>query len=162
MVQVFLLLGGNLGDRYKTISRAKDLIGVWIGPIHDESSVYESEPWGFDHENKFLNQVVIAETGLSPETVLKSAQNIEQELGRLRDNSETYTGRTIDVDILFFGDLIIDREHLQVPHPLLHERRFTLQPLVEIAPSFTHPVFHKTMQQLLKMCPDDQEAIRVL
>jgi 2-amino-4-hydroxy-6-hydroxymethyldihydropteridine diphosphokinase len=162
MAQVFLLLGSNLGDRHKILSNAKDLISARIGIIKVESSIYESDPWGFEHENVFLNEVVILNTEYSPESVLKLALDIESELGRVRSNDNEYTGRLIDIDILFYDDRIVHDEHLKIPHPLLHERRFTLQPLVEIAPDMIHPVLQKTMKQLLDDCPDNLEAKQML
>jgi 2-amino-4-hydroxy-6-hydroxymethyldihydropteridine diphosphokinase len=162
MEEVYLLLGGNLGDRYTTILQAKDFIREQIGVIHLESSVYESAPWGFEHENAFLNQVIIIKTEHSPESVLQFALDIESELGRVRNNCCEYAGRIIDIDILFYEDRVVNSEHLKIPHPLLHERRFTLQPLVEIAPDLVHPVLKKTMKQLLDECPDKQEAKPIL
>ena len=162
MAQVFLLLGSNLGDRYKILSNAKNSISARIGIIKVESSIYESDPWGFEHENAFLNQVIIVKTELSPELVLKLSLGIESELGRVRCNDDEYRGRLIDIDILFYDDRIVYDEHLKIPHPLLHERRFTLQPLVEIAPDVIHPVLQKTMKQLLDDCPDDLEAKQIL
>lgn len=161
MSEVFLLFGSNLGDRFKIIAEAVDQTKHAIGDVIKASSVYESAPWGFDHENKFLNQVVILKTSHSPRKILHSIQNIEEKMGRVRNNSSTYSGRTIDIDILFYDDLVMNEKDLKIPHPLLHERRFTLKPLVEIASTYIHPAFHKTMQQLLEECPDEQEALKV-
>ena len=132
-----------------------------IGRIVNASSLYESAPWGFEHDNKFLNKVVILKTFHSPRKILHSIQNIETKMGRVRNYSGTYSGRTIDIDILFYDDVVMNEEDLKIPHPLLHKRRFTLKPLVEIAPTFKHPVLHKTMQQLLDECPDQQDALKV-
>ena len=161
MSKVFLLFGGNLGNRFKIIADAEELTKRAIGKIVKASSLYESAPWGFEHENKFLNKVLIINTRYSPAEILKNIQNIETKMGRVRNYSGTYSGRTIDIDILFYDDVIMNEEDLKIPHPLLHERRFTLQPLVEIVPDFSHPVLNKTMQQLLEECPDDQDAVRV-
>lgn len=161
MPRVFILLGGNLGDRFKTLSQAKKFVSVRAGIIQKESSVYESEPWGFEHENSFLNQVVVVKTEYPPEIVLQIAQDTEAELGRIRHNSGVYEGRIIDIDILFYDDKVMKQEDLKIPHPLIQERRFTLQPLAEIAPDMVHPVLQKTMKQLLDECADDQEAKRI-
>jgi len=161
MNNVFLLFGGNLGDRFELIADAIDLTQRAIGEIVKASSVYESAPWGFEHENKFLNKVIIVNTSYSPQSILKTIQKIETKLGRVRNKTGMYSGRTIDIDILFYEDLVMNEEDLKIPHPLLHERRFTLQPLVEIAPNFEHPVLNKTMRQLLEICPDKQDAVRI-
>jgi len=161
MSKVFLLFGSNLGDRFKIIADAEVQVQRNIGGIVNSSSVYESAPWGFEHNNKFLNKVLVINTTYSPDVVLRSIQNIETQFGRVRNFSETYSGRTIDIDILFYDDLIMNEEDLKIPHPLLHKRRFTLKPLVEIVPNFKHPVLHKSMQQLLDECPDEQDAVQV-
>ena len=161
MSEIFLLFGSNLGDRFNIIADAEKRTQQSMGVIVKASSIYESAPWGFEHENKFLNKVVVINTSDSPRAILQSIQNIETNMGRVRNNSGTYSGRTIDIDILFYDDLVMDEEDLKIPHPLLHERRFTLKPLVEIAPDFKHPVLHKTMQQLIDECSDEQDAVRV-
>jgi 2-amino-4-hydroxy-6-hydroxymethyldihydropteridine diphosphokinase len=161
MENVFLLLGSNLGDRYSILSQAVNYIEGRIGVIQQKSSIYESDPWGFEHKNAFLNQVLVVKTDKTPESVLKLAQDIEVEFGRIRRSTNEYEGRTIDIDILFYNEKVINKRDLTVPHPLLQDRRFTLQPLVEIASDMIHPVFKKNMKQLLDECPDDQEAKRV-
>lgn len=161
MSDVFLLFGSNLGDRFKIIAEAVDQIQFVVGDIHKASSVYESAPWGFTHENEFLNKVILISTSQTPREILHSVQNIEKSLGRVRNELSTYSERTIDIDILFYDDLVMNEEDLKIPHPLLHKRRFTLKPLVEIASTYVHPLFNKTMQQLLEECPDDQDAVRL-
>lgn len=161
MENVFLLLGSNLGDRYRILSQAVDYIEERIGVIQQKSSIYESDPWGFEHKNAFLNQVLVVNTDKTPESILQLAQDIEAELGRIRRSTNEYEGRMIDIDILFYNEQVINKRDLTVPHPLLQDRRFTLQPLVEIAPDMIHPVFKKNMKQLLDECPDDQEARQV-
>ncbi|OQX72945.1 MAG: 2-amino-4-hydroxy-6-hydroxymethyldihydropteridine diphosphokinase [Bacteroidetes bacterium 4484_249] len=153
MSEVLLLTGGNTGNRMKLLSDAADLINNEIGSIIQTSSVYETEPWGFECKNPFLNQVVKLKTELSPQEVLEKILNIEKSLGRKR-NSSNYESRLIDIDILFYDDLQIIEEKLQIPHPRLHERKFALIPLTEIAGSFVHPVFEEKLNVLSDKCND--------
>ncbi|MCK5170064.1 MAG: 2-amino-4-hydroxy-6-hydroxymethyldihydropteridine diphosphokinase [Bacteroidales bacterium] len=157
MNQVYLLIGGNLGDRYKLIASAKQSITKKIGKIVKESSIYETAPWGFESEQDFLNQVVHISTNLTPKDVLNKCLEIEKELGRNRE-SEQYSSRTMDVDILFYNDEIIQLWNLIIPHEQLHKRRFTLEPLVEIAPGLIHPVIKKSISDILKECKDNSEV----
>lgn len=157
MNQVYLLTGGNLGDRYSLLERAKKIIVEKIGKIVKESSIYETTPWGFNSEQDFLNQVLIVSTDLSPKKVLNKCFEIEKELGRVRQ-SEQYSSRTIDIDILFYNDEIIHEQELIIPHERLHERRFTMEPLVEISPEYTHPKLNKTLSELLAECEDVSEV----
>ncbi|WP_221389791.1 2-amino-4-hydroxy-6-hydroxymethyldihydropteridine diphosphokinase [Dyadobacter sp. NIV53] len=153
---VFLLLGSNLGERLQVLRSAVELIEEQIGQIKSASSVYETAPWGVLDQPAFLNQVIELQTVLDPEEVLRIILAIEQELGRVR--YERWGARVIDIDILYFQDLILDSARLTIPHPRLHERRFTLAPLAEIAPDFIHPVFHKSSAQLLAVCTDNSEV----
>ena len=119
------------------------------------STPYESEPWGFETEEWFLNRVIVIETAMAPEDLLKQLLEIERELGRERHPEiEGYTSRTADLDILYYGDRIILTNTLTVPHPRLHRRRFALLPMCEVAPDFVHPVFGLTQSELLARCPD--------
>jgi 2-amino-4-hydroxy-6-hydroxymethyldihydropteridine diphosphokinase len=149
---VFLLLGSNLGDRLETLRSAQMLIGDRIGRVRSASSVYETAPWGVLDQPSFLNQVLIVATGYVPEEVLRLILEIEHELGRVR--YERWGARVIDIDILYYQGMVIDSARLTVPHPRLHERRFTLVPLHEIAPDFIHPLLLKTTSQLLEACSD--------
>lgn len=157
MNQVYLLIGGNLGDRYKLIGSAKLSITKKIGKVVKESSIYETAPWGFKSEQYFLNQVIVITTEYSPGEVLQRCQEIENELGRIR-KSEQYSSRTMDVDILFYNDDLINLSELIIPHERLHERRFTLEPLVEISPEYAHPKLNKTLSELLAECKDVSEV----
>jgi 2-amino-4-hydroxy-6-hydroxymethyldihydropteridine diphosphokinase len=157
MNKVLLLIGGNLDDRFGLLIEAKEKILKEIGTIKKESSIYETAPWGFESEQDFLNQVIIVSTSLSPIQVLEKCQFIEDRLGRVRQ-SEQYISRTMDIDILFYNDEIINISDLIIPHERLHERRFTLAPLVEIAPNFIHPVIKKSLSEILKNCLDEADV----
>jgi 2-amino-4-hydroxy-6-hydroxymethyldihydropteridine diphosphokinase len=153
MSRVYLLLGSNRGDRLKFLMAAVKKIESLIGTVTRSSSVYETEPWGFEDQTQFLNQLVVAGTSLEPSAVLTAINSIEQQLGRER-KGENYAARTIDIDILFFEERIINTEELVIPHPRLHERRFALAPLAEIEKGLVHPVFKKTVAELLAECKD--------
>lgn len=155
--QVYLLIGGNLGDRKALLQKARQGIEEYIGKIIGKSSIYETAAWGFESENDFLNQVLIVDSDLNPHQVLDKCHEIEKQLGRIR-NSEQYASRTMDIDILFYNDEILDEPNLIVPHPKLHERRFTLEPLNEIAPDYIHPKLKKSMQELLSDCIDHSDV----
>ena len=152
---VFVLLGSNLGDRELLVNQACKMIGERCGTIVAKSRLYESEPWGFKSEHWFLNQVVKVETSLSPDALMQKLLEIEKELGRDRSvPHEGYVSRPMDLDILYFDNEIIDTQMVIAPHPRLHQRRFTLLPLCDIAPEFVHPVMKKTNLQLLDECQD--------
>ena len=146
MIDVFLLLGSNLGNRKLFLDEAIKYIEEQIAPVVNTSSVYETQSWGKTDEPDYLNQVLKLHTILPAHEVLQRALAIEQQMGRRREVK--WGSRTIDIDILFYGDAIIDEPGLQVPHPHLHKRSFTLAPLVEIAPDFLHPVLGKNILQI--------------
>lgn len=153
MATVFLILGGNLGDRTAYLNSAKKNIIENAGNISRQSSVYETEPWGFEHENQFLNQVISLETILEPLILLEKIKNIEKNLGRIK-SKERYTARVIDIDILFYDQLIIASPGLTIPHPEIPNRRFVLEPLVELAAEFVHPLLGLSVRKMLENCPD--------
>ncbi|MCX6266234.1 MAG: 2-amino-4-hydroxy-6-hydroxymethyldihydropteridine diphosphokinase [Bacteroidetes bacterium] len=177
MKEVFILSGSNRGDRQGFISKATDMIEQMAGAVVRKSSVYETSPWGFDDPTPFLNQVIEIETMLSPEDLLEILLTIEVKLGRIRPfdgcgcgipaspdhgtgkkDAPAYAGRTIDLDILFYGQRLIFTDKLMVPHPRLHERAFTLVPLNEVVPEFVHPLLKKTIAMLLHECRDQAKV----
>ncbi len=150
MTQVVLLTGGNLGNVAENLKTALNLIEKHIGRVVKASTIMESEAWGFNSDKNFLNQAVIVSTELLPEEVLDKAQAIETQLGRIRIPHSGYISRTMDIDILFYGDEIIRTPRLTIPHPLIAQRKFVLNPLAEIMPQFIHPQYNKSIAELLK------------
>ena len=139
-MKVYLGLGTNLGDKELNLRVALQKIEERIGKIISLSAFYATAPWGFQSENNFLNAAV---------GILESTQRIEQEIGRLHKSRDgVYSDRLIDIDLLLYGDKILQDERLIVPHPLMTDRKFVLEPLAEIAPDVVHPVFHKTIKEL--------------
>lgn len=141
--KVYLGLGSNLGDRLSTMRQAISLIGERVGEVLRQSSMIETEPWGFDSDKKFLNAVILCETTLSPRQLLQTTQQIERELGKRQRHatrrassasrqSVVFKDRPIDIDILLYDDLTVDELDLKIPHPLMHERAFVMIPLNEI------------------------------
>ena len=129
----YLSLGTNLGDKRKNIAEAIKNIGELVGDVVRQSALYETEPWGFRSDNRFVNAAVCVDTQLSPRRLLEVTQRIEREMGRtLKSDGGEYHDRIIDIDILLYGDLHIDEPDLKIPHPLMHERDFVLTPLNEI------------------------------
>ena len=153
MNNVFLGIGTNIGNREKNLKYAIISINKFIGTILKTSCIYETEPWGFNTEDQFLNMVIEVETNLSPSALLLMINRIETLLGRNR-NEKKYVSRAIDIDILLYKDQIINDGNLEIPHPLMHKRKFVMVPLNEIASDFEHPVFKKSIASLLNVCND--------
>ena len=153
---VYLQLGSNLGERVQFISDAIQKISERIGQVNARSQIYESTPWRVDGQEKYLNQIIEVKTLFSPEKTLDSILKIETDLGRLR--IEKWGERLIDIDIIFFNDEIIETSDLCVPHKHMHERNFVLEPLNEIASTFIHPKYNKTVAELLKDSKDTERV----
>ena len=153
MARVYFLLGGNIGNREELLTEAIRKMTIQVGEFIQSSSLYETEPWGFTHEQNFLNQVAVFESDLPALDILDRTQAIEKELGRVRKTTQ-YCERTIDIDILFYGDEMIENERLSVPHPRIQERLFALCPLEEIIPDYQHPKLQKSIKVLKEECPD--------
>ena len=159
METAYVLFGSNLGDKEVLFAQACLLINNRCGRVVKVSSAYESEPWGFEAEEWFLNRVIVLETELSPEGLLDALLQIEKELGRVRNPEvKGYASRTVDLDILYFGSRVIHTERLTVPHPRLHLRRFALMPMCDVAPLLVHPVLRQTQTELLGLCLDACEV----
>lgn len=150
---VFIELGSNVGDRLNLIEQAKSLIIGMGCNIIQQSSIYETPPWGFEADQYFLNQIIQVTTALNASTLIIELLAIEKKLGRIR-GSEGYESRTMDLDVLFFNNAVLSEENLTIPHPRLHLRKFVLVPMNEVAPNFLHPVLNLTINTLLLKCPD--------
>jgi 2-amino-4-hydroxy-6-hydroxymethyldihydropteridine diphosphokinase len=155
---IFLLLGTNQGDKTKNLKQAIAAIGRLPAVIINESSIYRTAAWGKTDQHEFYNQVIEIGTVLTPQQLLKNILEIETDMGRVRN--EKWGPRIIDIDILFYQDAAVNDDNLTIPHPGITGRRFTLIPLVEIAPEFTHPVLKKSMEVLLFECTDSLEVTR--
>ena len=153
MKTAFLLTGGNLGNRLQNLERAASLIEENCGDILQLSSVYQTAAWGFTNQPDFYNQAIALQTLLQPDVLMQALLDIEKIMGRER--SFKMAPRIIDIDILLIGELVYQSQLVTVPHPRLAERRFVLTPLAEIAGSIIHPVFHKTINELLVDCKDE-------
>ncbi|WP_462281578.1 2-amino-4-hydroxy-6-hydroxymethyldihydropteridine diphosphokinase [Salinivirga cyanobacteriivorans] len=152
--KVVLLLGSNMEIRTEHLSFAINELKNSGIKITNISKLYESEAWGFEAEN-FINQVIIINTSLTPIQLLNLTQKIEKKAGRLPKTKASYESRPLDIDILFMNEQIIDNDRLKVPHPKIHERLFTLEPLNELIPEYKHPVLQKTIRELKKKCTDN-------
>ncbi len=155
----YLLIGGNMGDRFYHLHRAEALINLNCGTTIKQSSIYETAAWGFTEQPDFLNKVLTLETSLTPEILMKSLLQIEEEMGRER--TIKMGPRFIDIDILMMGDIVMDTDLLKLPHPALPQRRFALLPFAEIAPNLMHPVEKKTISELLAACTDELNVQKI-
>ena len=156
MAKIYIQLGTNLGNREQNLITANRHLSKLVGSIIHYSSIYETEAWGIQDQPAFLNQVVLLETDIPPFPLLDEVLAIEKRMGRKR--REKWKERLIDIDILFYDDLVVDSERLTIPHPFIQERNFVLVPLVEIAPDLRHPKFNLTMAELLELSKDPLEV----
>lgn len=152
MQKIYLLTGSNQQNPAKQLRKAAAFINKDIGKVIRKSSVYQTAAWGNAHQPDFLNQVIIITTKLDAQRVMQKLLAIEKKMGRIRTVKNA--PRIIDIDILFYNKEIIQQPGITVPHLLLQQRRFALAPLNELSPQFKHPVFKKTIHQLLRICPD--------
>ena len=156
MKEVYLLIGGNIGDRFFFLGEATRLISQQCGPISCRSSVYETAAWGKEDQPAFLNQVLVIHTALGPVELMAAILVIEQQMGRLR--RERNGERNIDIDILYYENEVHELPELTIPHPRIYMRKFALIPLLELNPAKIDPVHNKTIQALLEACPDSLEV----
>jgi len=155
MNSAILLLGTNLGDRRKNLQNACGLLGEKVGLIIKCSSIYETEPWGFNESQWFYNCALTLQTPFSSNELIKKVLEIETIMGRERKQISVYENRIIDIDILVFGSEISKTAELELPHPRLHLRKFVLLPLFEIVPDFIHPVTLKNVNEMIIECKDE-------
>ena len=149
MAIAYLALGTNIGNKRRNMITAAALLAERVGDVLALSGFYETEPWGFQSENTFLNAALQLDTSLSPLELFKATQEIEIEMGRTQKSNGAYHDRIIDIDILLYDNLVLQTPELTLPHPLMHERLFVMEPLAEIAPNVIHPVFKKPVISLL-------------
>ena len=152
--EAYLLLGGNLGFVRETFLKARKLLEDSSNSIVAQSPIYCSEAWGFTATTFFLNQVFKISTYLDPYALLECTSQIEKKLGRVSTGQNGYASRVLDIDILFYNDLIIDSELLTIPHPRLHLRKFALFPMCDLIPDLKHPILRKTIRALTEECND--------
>lgn len=160
MEDLYLGLGSNLGDREALLRQAVEMLSERIGEQKRLSAFYETEPWGFASGHRFLNAVAVLRTDREPGELLRITQDVERQLGRRRKSvAGQYADRAIDIDLLLYGDRVVEADypaaegkgpslHLSLPHPLMHLRRFVMEPLAEVAPEVVHPLLKKTVREL--------------
>ncbi|RYY66931.1 MAG: 2-amino-4-hydroxy-6-hydroxymethyldihydropteridine diphosphokinase [Chitinophagaceae bacterium] len=159
MNRIYLLLGSNLGNSKEQLLMAAQQLHQKIGPVIRESSLYQTAAWGYHDQPDFVNQVLLLRTSLDAEACISNILAIEKKMGRLRTTKNA--PRIIDIDILYFNSDIIQLPHLQVPHPAIHQRRFVLIPLTELAADFIHPKLNKTNARLLAECSDELDVKKI-
>lgn len=150
---IYLSMGSNLGDKRMHLSRAREAIGDQVGDLVQASRIYQSEAWGYSSAHGFYNCSLSVHTLLEPLVLLDALLSIEKSQGRIRMQGG-YADRVIDIDLLFYGDIIMEHPRLTLPHPALGKRRFVLEPLAEIAPDMVHPLSGLTIRKMLEQCPD--------
>ena len=155
---VLLLTGSNFRGKEQILQRAAERIAELVGPIERASQICNSEAWGFTCEEEFANQAILVSTGLEADEVLMKTQAIERELGRDRVaeseekllTGERYASRVVDIDIIFYDDIVVESEELTLPHPLMHEREFVLRPMLEVAAEWRHPIIGRTVEEMIE------------
>ena len=160
MSKVYLSIGSNKGNRSVLINKAIDEIEKKIGKIISRSSIYQSKSWGFD-SNDFYNLSLLIDTDIEPKSLLINLKKIEKSMGR-EDIDGSYSDRFIDIDILFYDNIIIDSEDLKIPHPKIEIRKFVLIPMLEIADDYVHPILNKTIRQLNNECDDQGIPLKII
>lgn len=154
---VYLSLGSNLGNRKDCLKQAVILLNANVGQVSTVSNFYENEAWGYVSSNKFINTCVELHTKYRPKKLLRKLKKIEKALGRNKTINVGYTDRPIDIDIIFYDDLILNTKKITIPHLKMHERRFVLKPLSELCGNFIHPVLKKSVNELLAECADNSK-----
>jgi len=157
-VLAYLLLGSNIGDRAAHLQQAQRTLAATAGKIVSASALYETAAWGLENQAAFLNQVLAVRTALDAPALLAACLATEQQAGRERH--QRWAARTLDVDILLYGEAIIQTPTLTVPHPALPARRFALTPLAELVPQLVHPQLQQTISELLAACPDPLAVVK--
>lgn len=155
---VVLLTGSNFRGKEQILQRAADYVAERVGEVERASQIHYTEAWGFSCEEEFANQALMVGTDLSADEVLLKTQGIERELGRDRKaeatekaaTGERYASRVVDIDIIFYDDVVVDRCDLKLPHPLMHEREFVLRPMLEVAPAWRHPILEQTVEEMIE------------
>lgn len=160
MSKVYLSIGSNKGNRSVLINKAIDEIEKKIGKIISRTSIYQSKSWGFD-SNDFYNLSLLIDTDIEPKSLLINLKKIEKSMGR-EDIDGSYSDRFIDIDILFYDNIIIDSEDLKIPHPKIAIRKFVLVPMLEIADDYVHPILNKTIRQLDNECDDQDIPLKII
>jgi 2-amino-4-hydroxy-6-hydroxymethyldihydropteridine diphosphokinase len=159
MSKVYFSIGSNKGNRSGLINEAIDKIDIIIGKVVLKSSIYETKSWGFN-SNNFYNICLLVESKLSPELILNKTLTIEKEMGRLK-KTDQYSDRGIDIDILFFDNMIVNSKSLKIPHPRIQLRKFVLTPMLELTPDLIHPILNKSIRQLEIECVDKDQPKKV-
>ena len=159
MSKVYFSIGSNKGNRSKLINEAIDKIDIIIGKVVLKSSIYETKSWGFN-SNNFYNICILVESELTPDLILNKILTIEKDMGRLK-TTDQYSDRCIDIDILFFDNMIVNSKSLEIPHPRIQLRKFVLTPMLELTPDLIHPILKKSIRQLEIECVDKDQPKKV-
>lgn len=159
MSKVYFSIGSNKGNRSGLINEAIDKIDIIIGKVVLKSSIYETKSWGFN-SNNFYNICILLESTLTPELILNKILTIEKDMGRFK-TTDQYSDRCIDIDILFFDNMIVNSKSLEIPHPRIQLRKFVLIPMLELTPDLIHPILNKSIRQLELECVDKDQPIKV-